>query len=162
MRENVNSTIRIKRDERIDTLRGMLLIVMTIDHFKGLLWKFVYQSFGFVSAAEGVTFISGFYFSMIYLRFISDTRVLIRAAGKRAFLIYKYYRIILFGLIGLSYLFPNFQTYWADWLHGFYQNPLRAMIAYLLLLQSPNWLDVFSMFIFLYFCIVFIFSIFIF
>ncbi|OGW72780.1 MAG: hypothetical protein A2Y02_02595 [Omnitrophica bacterium GWA2_52_12] len=138
----------IQRDERIDSLRGLFLVVMTIDHFKGLLWRFVYQSPGFVSSAEGFAFISGFYFAMVYLRYVNEPGKLIQAAGKRAFLIYKYNMAILFGLIAMTYLVPMYQAYWAEWLRSFHQNPVRSIVADLLLLQTPNWLDVFSMFIF--------------
>ncbi len=138
----------IQRDERIDSLRGLFLVVMTMDHFKGLLWRFVYQAPGFVSSAEGFAFISGFYFSMVYLRYVAEPAKLIQAAGKRAFLIYKYNMVILFGLIAMTYLVPMYQTYWAEWLRSFHQNPIRSIVADLLLLQTPNWLDVFSMFIF--------------
>jgi len=48
------------RDRRIDTLRGMLLIIMTVDHLGGWLTVITGQSLGYVSAAEGFIFLSGF------------------------------------------------------------------------------------------------------
>jgi hypothetical protein len=48
------------RDTRVDTLRGLFLIVMMVDHLPyHPLLRFSRQGFGFVSAAEGFVFVSG-------------------------------------------------------------------------------------------------------
>jgi len=45
-----------KRDRRLDALRGLMLVIITIDHLPSAFAAFTYQSLGFVSAAEGLCF----------------------------------------------------------------------------------------------------------
>ena len=40
-----------KRDVRLDSLRGLFLVLMTIDHIGGKITNLTYQPLGFVSAA---------------------------------------------------------------------------------------------------------------
>jgi hypothetical protein len=48
------------RDSRLDMLRGLCLVLMTVDHLPiNPLFRFTNQTLGFVSAAEGFVFISG-------------------------------------------------------------------------------------------------------
>src|SRR5262249_49152159 len=47
------------RDSRVDALRGLMLVVMTLDHLPAHpLLRLTKQSLGFVSAAEGFVFLS--------------------------------------------------------------------------------------------------------
>ncbi|RJS93382.1 OpgC domain-containing protein [Salinisphaera sp. Q1T1-3] len=50
---------RAIHDQRVDTLRGLMLVIMTIDHL-GPLSRFTMEPFGFVSAAWGFVFLSGY------------------------------------------------------------------------------------------------------
>jgi hypothetical protein len=43
----------MRRDHRLDTIRGILLIMMTINHLGGSASKLTFEPFGFVSAAAG-------------------------------------------------------------------------------------------------------------
>src|SRR5215831_9775635 len=50
----------IPRDHLLDALRGLCLVIMTIDHLsQHSLRRFTYESFGFVNAAVGFIFLSG-------------------------------------------------------------------------------------------------------
>src|SRR6266850_5514249 len=58
-----------KRDRRLDALRGLMLVIITIDHLPSAFAAFTYQSLGFVSAAEGFVFLSGYVAGMVYAPF---------------------------------------------------------------------------------------------
>src|SRR6266850_1480201 len=48
------------RDSRLDAIRGLLLVAMTIVHLPGALGHFVFQSLGYFAEAEGFVFLFGF------------------------------------------------------------------------------------------------------
>ena len=58
-----------KRNLLIDFLRGLCLVVMTVDHLPpDIFEKFTWQTFGFISAAEGFVFLSGLVSGVVYGR----------------------------------------------------------------------------------------------
>jgi hypothetical protein len=58
-----------QRSKLIDFLRGLCLVVITIDHLPhDPFEKFTWQTFGFVSAAEGFVFLSGLVSGIVYGR----------------------------------------------------------------------------------------------
>jgi OpgC protein len=60
------------RDTRIDTLRGLFLVLMTFDHLPyHPLLRLTMQSLGFVSAAEGFVFVSGLVSAGVYGRILA-------------------------------------------------------------------------------------------
>ena len=56
------------RDPRYDTLRGLFLICMTVNHLPTELRWITDQSLGFFTAAEGFVFLSGLMAGMVYTR----------------------------------------------------------------------------------------------
>ena len=60
----------MQRRYELDTLRGLLLILMTLTHLPTRLSAYSSQAFGFVSAAEGFVFLSGLVAGMVYWRAI--------------------------------------------------------------------------------------------
>jgi hypothetical protein len=57
------------RDVRIDALRGLMLAVMTMDHFPSLFLDYTYGSLGYVTMAEGFIFLSGLVAGRVYTRY---------------------------------------------------------------------------------------------
>jgi hypothetical protein len=58
-----------KRNQLIDFLRGLCLVVMTVDHRPHDIFEaFTWQTFGFISAAEGFVFLSGLSSGLVYGR----------------------------------------------------------------------------------------------
>ncbi len=82
------------RYTRLDLLRGLCLLLMTIDHFGDLS---IVRIFGFFTAAEGFVFISGIVSGLVYYKRFQQTSYLeIKSlAFKRAWLVYKYHIICL-------------------------------------------------------------------
>ena len=58
----------MKRDIRLDSIRGLVLAWMTINHLSGPLYAYSFQTLGFVSSAEPFVFISGVTAGMVYGR----------------------------------------------------------------------------------------------
>jgi len=57
-----------KRDQRFDTLRGLLLVCMTVNHLPTELRTVTDQSLGLFSSAEGFVFLSGLLAGWVYTR----------------------------------------------------------------------------------------------
>lgn len=89
------------RDVRVDTLRGLFLMVMMVDHLPyHPLLRFSRQSFGFVSAAEGFVFVSGLVSAWVYGRILHNQVAL------------------LGGLWGGCRVASQFADFWGAWWHG--------------------------------------------
>lgn len=58
----------MKRDIGLDSLRGLLLVWMTLNHLGGPLHAYSFQTLGFFSSAEGFVFISGVVAGLVYGR----------------------------------------------------------------------------------------------
>jgi hypothetical protein len=114
------------RDSRIDTLRGLFLVVMTFDHLPNHpLVRFTAQSFGFVSAAEGFVFVSGIVSAWVYGRILAEQGEanLRRRAWHRARDLYLTYLLLytlalVGGLWGGRQIASQFPDFWTGWWHG--------------------------------------------
>ena len=80
-----------RRDLRLDTLRGILLVIMTFVHFPSYIGNVFRQALGYVSAAEGFIFLSAYLFSFVHARQGGNLKDLFTIGSRRAFLIYRYY-----------------------------------------------------------------------
>lgn len=145
----------IVRDERIDSIRGLLIIFMAMDHYGGLISHYLWQPLGYFSNAEGFVFISGFVFSMVYMQYLNDIVLFTRKIIKRFSLIYTYHITLILGFLIISYAIPLYAKAWENMLCGFYSSHLlKNLIASLFLIYQPTFLDVlpiYSIFILLSF-----------
>lgn len=114
------------RDPRIDTLRGLFLMMMTVDHLPyHLLRRFTIQNLGFVSAAEGFVFISGLVSAWVYGQILAKQGEanLRRRAWHRARDLYLthlflYTLALLGGLWGGQQIASRFPDFWTGWWYG--------------------------------------------
>jgi hypothetical protein len=127
------------RDSRIDTLRGLFLVVMTFDHLPNHpLLRFTAQSFGFVSAAEGFVFVSGIVSAWVYGRILAEQGEanLRRRAWHRARDLYLTYLLLytlalVGGLWGGRQIASQFPDFWTGWWHGallIYRPPFSGIL----------------------------------
>jgi len=127
------------RDPRIDTWRGLFLVLMMVDHLPNHpLLRFTFQSFGLVSAAEGFVFVSGFVSAWVYGRILvkDGEAALRRRTWHRARDIYLthlalYTLALLGGLWGGRQIASRFPDFWTGWWHGallIYQPPLFGIL----------------------------------
>lgn len=137
------------RNNAIDVLKGVLLVIITINHIGGPLCLFTFQPLGFVSSAEGFVFLSGFIFGLVNWRKSQNgNSPAFSVIAKRVFKIYIYHIAVL-----LILLIPAITSYaaLAAWrfpeLDNVVMHPGEFAIEYLLLLYRPFHLDILPMYI---------------
>jgi hypothetical protein len=143
-----------RRGALIDFLRGLCLVIMTVDHLPlTLLKKFTWQTFGFFSAAEGFVLLSGLVAGQVYGRVVITQGVaaLRRRALRRALTLYLTNAGLMTGVIlaaaggwvtlggGAS---PSLSL-WLKTMLGIgapiYSEILRMYVIFLLVLPSVLW-----------------------
>jgi hypothetical protein len=139
----------IRRDDRLDFMRGIALLIIFIDHVpKNLFEPFTLHAFAFCDAAEIFFFISGFVAALVYGR-VMEKKGFVAAARKvwrRAGVVYG----AQFGL--LAAVLAMVPVFW--WLTGdsniryvfrvqwVYENPLAYVLPALTLHYQPGYLDI--------------------
>jgi hypothetical protein len=129
----------------LDALRGLLLVVMAINHIPNDLHVITDHPFGYMSAAEGFVFLSGLMAGLVYSRRLARGGVgdLHRSCWARARTVYFFH---LVGYIGVFALVTAHRA----WTGGMLPNtplqmathPLRALFIGPLLLSQPSLLDI--------------------
>lgn len=141
------------RDVRLDTLRGFMLVLITINHFGSWspdswwITQVTWQPFGYVSAAEGFVFLSGFIFSVVYMRYCENPDVLWRRAARRAFEIYLHHLALVLGLAVCFLFFPFYRSVWTGWFSPYHLTPFTSTLASVLLLHQPPYLDILPIYV---------------
>lgn len=137
------------RDCRLDTARGFLLVIMTIDHLGLITHKITYESFGFVGAAEFFVFLSGFLFFEVYYKYASDFRQVLHKTLRRALFVYKYYACISIVISITPFFIPVYYGYFERWIGNFYSNPIKYIIGEILLIHVPNQVAILQLYVIL-------------
>lgn len=135
----------MNRNAALDWFRGLLLVVMTVDHLPGLTRLYSFEALGFASAAEGFVFLSGFVAALVYGREPDPVRrrdQVFARVGK----IYKYHLLLLFGILALSFLLPDYAAHWTGWLRPFDSHPTESLMLAFGLLYQPQFLDILPMY----------------
>jgi hypothetical protein len=134
-----------QRIESLDMFRGLMLVIMTFDHLGGPIKKITFEPIGYVSAAEGFIYISGFVYGLVYTKFfvLNGFSELKKKSFKRAGVIYFYHLLLFFSLITLSLLdFMRFDEF--DHLND---NIGLYIIHYLFFLYQPANMDILPIYI---------------
>lgn len=138
----------MKRDISLDIFRGLMLVIMAIDHFGGPFRQITFQTFGYVSGAEGFVFLSGVVFGFVYSRYLDETNIFLkRKAAKRALVIYIYHiilLIIIFFLLVLRIIPPKCWIYDVSQIQT---SPYASIFLYLGLLYKPYLMDILPMYV---------------
>ncbi len=137
------------RDLRFDTLRGLFLVCMTVNHLPTEIRKVTDQPIGVFTAAEGFVFLSGLLAGWVYTRKLRErgpdglwTAVLLRAKT-----IYKWHVASFIGAFicvqvteqVCAFCSPNVPRL-------FFQHPLEALGLGVTLLYQPGLLDLLPMY----------------
>jgi hypothetical protein len=133
----------------LDALRGLLLVIMAINHIPSPLQSVTDHTFGFVSAAEGFVFLAGLMAGMVYTKKLlrNGPTAMQEASVLRALTIYRYHLVTFFivfaWVLGLShwygYSLPYMPTQMVD-------TPVRALLLGPLLLFQPTLFDILPMY----------------
>jgi hypothetical protein len=134
----------MKRDRRLDSIRGLLLVIMTVDHLGGPLLAFTDQPLGFVSALSGFIFLSGFVYSRVYGALAQTPRALWRKSAARAWRVYRYHLVLLLLIPVLLYVSPLHAASLDEFVRPFSLTASGAHYALMavLLLHQPVLMDV--------------------
>src|SRR5665213_877198 len=137
------------RDLRFDTLRGLFLVCMTINHLPTELRAVTDQSLGIFSAAEGFVFLSGLIAGWVYTRKYRTLGAegLHQASANRAKSIYQWHiGAFLAAFVGvraveiwLGYCSPAVPKL-------FFSHPLESLGLGISLLYQPGLLDLLPMY----------------
>jgi hypothetical protein len=148
----VNSKIEVQtgaRDLRLDTLRGLFLVVMTVNHLPTELRFFTDQSLGVFSAAEGFVFLSGLIAGMVYTRKFRTLGAggLWSAASDRAKSIYRWHVGSVLAAFVCVQLTERIVGYCSPSVPRlFFEHPLLALGLGTSLLYQPGLLDLLPMY----------------
>lgn len=139
------------RREELDALRGLLLVVMTLDHLPTGLQLYANQPLGWVSAAEGFVFLSAFLVGSIYSRQLLEKGVahVRRRLWKRAGKLYFVHLALLlfaFTIVAGIAITTGRQTL-LNHLSFFFAAPVRAAVSGPLFLYQPPLLDILPMYV---------------
>lgn len=141
------------RDLRLDSFRGLALVVMTIDHLCGSFKGITYQLFGFVTAAELFVFLSGLVAGMVYSRRMkthsyTEVRTM---CWKRAGLLYVYHIVTILAVIAVASLCDPLLDSWRAWIPHYrkallFEAPAKALGLTAILVYQPTHLDILPMY----------------
>jgi hypothetical protein len=138
-----------ERNHSLDVLRGLLLVMITINHIGGPVSLFTFQPIGFVSAAEGFVFLSGYVFALANGKYrFRPENLTFSMVSKRAGKIYSYHLMVLLILIVPYAAAPSFMDLWRfPQLAQLVERPDIFAPAYSLLLFRPLHLDILPMYV---------------
>jgi len=132
------------RYRQLDFLRGLMLIVMTVDHLDSVLKPVTYQTFGFVSAAEGFVFLSGLVGGIVFTRRVDKYGLVTTKKNmlSRAWQIHQYQIVLLIFTIVLLLNIDSFRAFWYSRLHLLTDAPWLGLALGSTLLYQPVLLDI--------------------
>jgi hypothetical protein len=139
----------MKRLSELDVLRGVLLLMMVVNHSPSSLHRFTDQPIGFFTTAEAFVFVSAFLAGMLFRKriekngFDAARSSMIHRAGKIhcAHLLTLAFAFTI-GSCLLTY-FPALKTLFEQYL----KNPPAAIAASMLLVFQPPLMDILPMYI---------------
>lgn len=137
------------RDLRFDTLRGLFLVCMTINHLPTEMRAFTDQSLGIFSAAEGFVFLSGLIAGWVYTRKYRALGApgLMAASAARAKSIYRWHVgsfLAAFVCVRATELYLGYCSPAVPRL--FFEHPLESIGLGVSLLYQPGLLDLLPMY----------------
>lgn len=135
----------------LDALRGLMLVLMTLTHLPTRWSDPLGQPLGFVSAAEGFVFLSGYMAGRVYTqramkRGADDMSVAFWRRALKLYAIQAALMLFLFSAIAALGL-VNRQDAVLGMLGFYFESPLKAFLAGLALLYNPPLLDILPMYI---------------
>jgi hypothetical protein len=139
----------MKRFIELDILRGILLLMMVVNHAPSPLRVFTDQPIGFFSTAEAFVFVSAFLAGLLFQRRTEKQgfQAARAATVSRAFRIYRAHLVTLLFTFVVGGVFlaelPGFQHL----LDQYFKNPAAAMLAATALVFQPPLMDILPMYV---------------
>jgi len=139
----------MKRLIIFDILRGILLLMMIVDHSPSQLRLFTDQPIGFFTTAEGFVFVSAFLAGMLFRRRTDESGF----AAARLATVGRVWRIYRAHLLTVSFAFVIGSFFLGefpgvrDLLDQYLKNPAAALVGSAVLLFRPPLMDILPMYI---------------
>jgi hypothetical protein len=139
----------MKRLIIFDILRGILLLMMIVDHSPSQLRLFTDQPIGFFTTAEGFVFVSAFLAGMLFRRRTEQSGF----AAARSATVGRAWRIYRAHLLTVSFAFVIGSFFLSEFpgvgnlLDQYLKNPAAALVGSALLLFRPPLMDILPMYI---------------
>src|ERR1700730_486614 len=139
----------MKRLIIFDILRGILLLMMIVDHSPSQLRLFTDQPMGFFTTAEGFVFVSAFLAGMLFRRRTDESGFV----AARSAAIYRAWRIYRAHLLTVSFAFVIGSFFLGQFpgvsnlLDQYLKNPAAALVGSAVLLFRPPLMDILPMYI---------------
>jgi len=138
------------REPRLDALRGLMLVIMTIDHMPERLSSCTREALGFVSAAEGFVFLSGYVAGIVYSRALAQEGSSALWGRVRR----RFSRIYLYHIATFAVCFALMRWTWRGvpnapiigWGEASFAHPLATLTGACLFFNQPLFLDVLPMY----------------
>lgn len=139
------------RQTELDSLRGLLLVLMTITHLPTAFSAYTIQPLGFVSAAEGFVLLSAFFTGFLFVRRM-DRHGLAAARQNtwlRALQLYRYHLMLMaFTLTVMAVIAVYYKRTPLLGLMSFYlEHPVLAILSSPILVYRPPLLDILPMYV---------------
>jgi len=139
---------------QVDFFRGLFLIIITTNHFlssHNIIHYYTYEFIGWITAAEGFVFLSGFTAGLVYSRKLVEkgAAFISVAAKKRAWTIYKYNIVIFLLLVIILFSHPVMKEYWLHDMREYkllFQKPFLAFLLHSIFFYQPIYLDILPMY----------------
>jgi hypothetical protein len=142
----------MRRFVQIDGLRGLFLVVITLNHLNTFLYKYTYEPFGFISAAEGFVFLSGLVAGLVYThKLIKYGREeMLKSVISRSLTIYTYHSILYLSLFLLLVVMQPIDAHWTTFWISRMDFPegdhFTTFLMGLVLLYLPKGMDILPMY----------------
>ena len=133
----------------LDLLRGLMLILISINHSPFWIKAYTEEFVGYVSAAEGFVFVSAFLAGIVFTRTEHGKGfpVAAKASFRRAWQIYVAQLLLLGALLFLSVAFHPHLAGMTEFIRPFLEAPISAGVAAAFLLYRPSLLDILPMYV---------------
>ncbi|MGV6809555.1 MAG: OpgC domain-containing protein, partial [bacterium] len=138
----------MQRDHALDVLRGIMLVIMAVDHFGEPIEPYTWQFLGFVTAAEGFVFLSGMLVGIVYSRYLTQPKAILNQhIWDRARVIYRYHLLTLLGVFLFTTLSVWSGAAWESYATEMTQQPWLSLLLGISLLYLPPMLDILPIYI---------------
>lgn len=147
----------MKRIEALDSLRGLFLLIMTINHLLWIsrgdspLFMLTWQPLGLFGAAEGFIFLSGLLAGAIYSRKSLSNCQLKKKSRYRALVIYKYHLICLLSIFiwiyFCMYQYPDMIFLFSEKATNILSAPVTTLVTSAALINQPDYYDILPIYI---------------
>jgi len=140
----------VDRIVTLDVLKGMMLVLMAVNHVPSPIHKYTSQPFGYVSAAEGFIFISALVLGILLRKRAASGKdhLMNRYIWKRVGKIYGcHISMVLFAFLFAGNILGYIQSY-NNLVRTYCENPASASVAAVFLLYQPPIMDILPLYIF--------------